>query len=325
TVTMAAATAGLSLLVGAIAIFAMKSGEAEKAERDRVQMMKDNDSASQQMISQYQRQIDLLPKMVNAHNSLKAMIDGGTLSTSKQEQAKRQLEEISKALAMTIGKEGLAQLEAAGFTDEATQIQISALNTLIDKQREARKAVLEDQRSGLQDQMNENIAVIEKTKEKIESLENSLIAGGVEFMKNIFSFKSVDESSNELENLQNKLDSLETKNRELEASISDANVQMQQMTVESVEAQKETDALAGINGKASDTIEELTEKLVEQTKALRESVQASISSVSELNQVADTLSKGQSLSASSVADLILKYPELASQIRKTTDGWIFEG
>lgn len=325
TVTMAATTAGLSLLVGAIAIFAMKSGEAEKAERDRVQMMKDNDSASQQMISQYQRQIDLLPKMVNAHNSLKAMIDGGTLSTSKQEQAKRQLEEISKALAMTIGKEGLAQLEAAGFTDEATQIQISALNTLIDKQREARKAVLEDQRSGLQDQMNENIAVIEKTKEKIESLENSLIAGGVEFMKNIFSFKSVDESSNELENLQNKLDSLETKNRELEASISDANVQMQQMTVESVEAQKETDALAGINGKASDTIEELTEKLVEQTKALRESVQASISSVSELNQVADTLSKGQSLSASSVADLILKYPELASQIRKTTDGWIFEG
>nr|WP_154957430.1 NlpC/P60 family protein [Paenibacillus xylanexedens] len=324
TVTMAAATAGLSLLVGAIAIFAMKSGEAEKAERDRIQMMKDNDSASQQMISQYQRQIDLLPKMVNAHNSLKAMIDGGTLSTSKQEQAKRQLEEISKALAMTIGKEGLAQLEAAGFTDEATQTQIAALNSLIDKQREARKAVLEDQKNGLQNQMNENIAAIEKTKEKIESLENSLIAGGVEFMKNIFSFKSVDESSNQLENLQLKLDSLETKNRELEASLSDANVQMQQMTVESVEAQKETDALAGINGKASDTIEELTEKLVEQTKALRESVQASISSVSELNQVADTLSKGQSLSASAVADLILKYPELASQIRKTTDGWIFE-
>lgn len=325
TVTMAAATAGLSLLVGAIAIFAMKSGEAEKAERDRIQMMKDNDSASQQMISQYQRQIDLLPKMVNAHNSLKAMIDGGTLSTSKQEQAKRQLEEISKALAMTIGKEGLAQLEAAGFTDEATQTQIAALNSLIDKQREARKAVLEDQKNGLQNQMNENIAAIEKTKEKIESLENSLIAGGVEFMKNIFSFKSVDESSNQLENLQLKLDSLETKNRELEASLSDANVQMQQMTVESVEAQKETDALAGINGKASDTIEELTEKLVEQTKALRESVQASISSVSELNQVVDTLSKGQSLSSSAVADLILKYPELASQIRKTTDGWIFEG
>ncbi|MEK3776622.1 NlpC/P60 family protein [Paenibacillus sp. FSL K6-4396] len=325
TVTMAAATAGLSLLVGAIAIFAMKSGEAEKAERDRIQMMKDNDSASQQMISQYQRQIDLLPKMVNAHNSLKAMIDGGTLSTSKQEQAKRQLEEISKALAMTIGKEGLAQLEAAGFTDEATQTQIAALNSLIDKQREARKAVLEDQKNGLLNQMNENITAIEKTKEKIESLENSLIAGGVEFMKNIFSFKSVDESSNQLENLQLKLGSLETKNRELEASLSDANVQMQQMTVESVEAQKESDALAGINGKASDTIEELTEKLVEQTKALRESVQASISSVSELNQVADTLSKGQSLSASAVADLILKYPELASQIRKTTDGWIFEG
>ena len=97
------------------------------------------------------------------------------------------------------------------------------------------------------------------------------------------------------------------------------------VTVAAVEAQKETDALAGINGKASGTIEELTEKLVEQTKALRESVQVSISSVSELNQVTYTLSKGQSLSASAVADLILKYPELAAQIRKTTDGWIFEG
>lgn len=325
TVTMAAATAGLSLLVGAIAIFAMKSGQAEKAERDRIQLLKDNDSASQQMISQYQRQIDLLPKMVKAHNSLKEMIDSGTLSTSKQEQAKRQLDEISKALAMTIGKEGLAQLEAAGFTDEATQKQVANLNLLIDKQREARKAVLEDQRGGLQEQLDENIAAIDKTKEKIETLENSLMAGGLEFLKNVFSFKSVDESSNALENLRIKLGELEAKNRELEASISDTDVQMGQMTIESIEAQKEMDALAGINGKASDTIEELTEKLYEQTEALRESVEANVSSVAELNQASAKIASGESLTAQAVSELILKYPELASQIRKTTDGWTFEG
>lgn len=83
---MAAATAGLSLLIGAVAIFAMKSGEAEKAERDRMQLAKDNDSASQQMISQYQRQIDLLPKMVNAIQFTQKMIDSGTLRANKNRQ-----------------------------------------------------------------------------------------------------------------------------------------------------------------------------------------------------------------------------------------------
>ncbi|MGC5773611.1 NlpC/P60 family protein [Paenibacillus pabuli] len=314
TVTMAAATAGLSLLVGAIAIFAFKSGEADKAERDRLQSLKDNDSASQQMISQYQRQIDLLPKMVNAHNSLKKMIDSGTLSSSKQEQAKRQLEEVSKALAMTIGQEGLAQLEAAGFTDTATKQQIDNLNQLIEKQREARKNVLEDQKNSLGNQLTANVSAIEEAKSKIDAVN-----------KSIASFGSNINRTEQLKTLENELASLEAKNRELQAALSDADVQMGQMTLEALDAQKEMDSLAGINGKVSETIEELTENLVEQTKALRESVQANISSVSELNQVAETLADGQSLSAQAVADLILKYPELASQIRKTTDGWMFEG
>lgn len=314
TVTMAAATAGLSLLVGAIAIFAFKSGEADKAERERIQSLKDNDSASQQMISQYQRQIDLLPKMVNAHNSLKQMIDSGTLSSSKQEQAKRQLEEVSKALTMTIGKEGMAQLEAAGFTDEATKQQIQNLNLLIEKQRESRLNVLEGQKTAMNDQLTANVAAIEDAMSKISAVN-----------KSIESFGSTLNRTEQLKSFENDLASLEAKNRELQASLSDVDVQMGQMTLEALDAQKEMDSLAGLNGKVSETIEELTENLIKQTEALRESVQTSISSVSELNQVAETLADGQSLSASAVADLILKYPELASQIRKTTDGWIFEG
>ncbi|WP_127549669.1 NlpC/P60 family protein [Paenibacillus amylolyticus] len=314
TVTMAAATAGLSLLVGAIAIFAFKSGEADKAERERIQSLKDNDSASQQMISQYQRQIDLLPKMVNAHNSLKQMIDSGTLSSSKQEQAKRQLEEVSKALTMTIGKEGMAQLEAAGFTDEATKQQIQNLNLLIEKQRESRLNVLEGQKTAMKDQLTANVAAIEDAMSKISAVN-----------KSIESFGSTLNRTEQLKSFENDLASLEAKNRELQASLSDVDVQMGQMTLEALDAQKEMDSLAGLNGKVSETIEELTENLIKQTEALRESVQTSISSVSELNQVAETLADGQSLSASAVADLILKYPELASQIRKTTDGWIFEG
>ncbi|MDT0123871.1 NlpC/P60 family protein [Paenibacillus sp. RRE4] len=314
TVTMAAATAGLSLLVGAIALFAFKSGEAEKAERERIQSLKDSDSAGQQMISQYQRQIDLLPKMVKAHSSLKQMIDSGTMSSSKQEQATRQLDEVHKALVMTIGEEGVAQLEAAGYTEEATQKQIDILKGKTSEQIDLRKKNLEDQKKSFEAQMVANEQAIAETQKKIDGVKNSINTIGPSFNRNRL-----------LEELESQMNSLVSKQMELNSSSNETTSQLSEMSLETIEATKANDALAGINGKVSDTIDELKEKLIEQTKILRESVQASISSVSELNQVADTLSKGQSLSASSVAELIMKYPELASQIRKTTDGWIFEG
>ncbi|WP_017687996.1 NlpC/P60 family protein [Paenibacillus sp. PAMC 26794] len=314
TITMAAATAGLSLLVGAIAIFAFKSGEAEKAERERIQSLKDSDSASQQMISQYQRQIDLLPKMVKAHSSLKQMIDSGTMSSSKQEQATRQLDEVHKALVMTIGEEGVAQLEAAGYTEEATQKQIDILKGRTSEQIDLRKKNLEDQKKSFESQLVANEQAIAETQKKIDGVKNSINTIGPSFNRNRI-----------LDELESQMNSLVSKQMELNSSSNETTSQLSEMSLETIEATKANDALAGINGKVSDTIDELKEKLIEQTKILRESVQTSISSVSELNQVADTLSKGQSLSASSVADLIMKYPELASQIRKTTDGWIFEG
>ncbi|WP_315793186.1 NlpC/P60 family protein [Paenibacillus sp. BIC5C1] len=325
TVTMAAATAGLSLLVGAIAVFALSSGKAEKAERDRIQTMKDNDSASQQMVSQYQRQIELLPKMVKAHNSLKQMIESGTLSESKNEQTKRQLEEVSKALTMTIGKEGLARLEAAGYTDQATQKEIDKLNELIKVREKARKAVLDKEEVNLNSQIEENNAAIEKTKEKIESIQNSLAAGGLDVLKNIFSFKSLDESFDSINNLESELSDLETQGLNLTVSMGETREEIQKLAISTGEAKEETDALAGSAGKISDASGEATDSITEQAEALRQVTQASIFAVAELNKTSATLTEGQSLNAQTVADLILKYPELASQIRKTTDGWTFEG
>lgn len=317
TVTMAAATAGLSLLVGAIAIYAFQSGKAEKAERDRVQQMKDQDSASQQMISQYQRQIELLPKLVEGHNSLKKMIDGGTLSSSKKIQTERQLDQINQALIITLGKRGAAELEAAGYTESATQQQIASLNQLIVKEMDLRKATLGDQKDSLSQQLEENIKDIDKTKGKVDKLRDSISAGTWNGVK--------PEAKRSLEQLESQLESLEVKNRELKASIADTDVQMGKLSMESVNAQNEMDALSGSAGKTSQTIEQMTEELKKQTETLKQAVRDSVSSIAELNQTAMKLAKGESLSAQSVADLILKYPQLAAQIRKTTDGWTLEG
>jgi len=325
TVTTAAATAGLSLLIGAVALYAFKSGEAEKADRERQEALKDKDSASQQMISQYQRQIELLPKLVTAHESLSKMIAEGTLSSSKQVQTKRQLDQISQALTMTIGEEGEAQLRAAGYTAAATQKQVDNLNQLIAKQIDYRRSALGDQKSDLAKQLEANNAAIDEAKSKIEALKNSSGERGLEFLKGVFTFKNMDESLHALERFEGNLESLEAEGRKLQASISDTDVQMGQMTIEAINAKAELDALSGASGKVADTLSQVAEDVEEQTEALKKSIDENISAIAELNQASDKVAKNQSFNAQAAAELIMKYPELASEIRKTADGWTFEG
>lgn len=78
---------------------------------------------------------------------------------------------------------------------------------------------------------------------------------------------------------------------------------------------------------ASSSTEELSDEVKSLIKAQEEwasTVKGNSQTVSELNGVLDELAKGQSLNASNATDLINKYPELASAIYKTADGWAFE-
>lgn len=74
-----------------------------------------------------------------------------------------------------------------------------------------------------------------------------------------------------------------------------------------------------------------TEEVTDEVKALikaqdewASTVKGNSQTVSELNGVLNDLAEGQSLNASNATDLINKYPELASAIYKTADGWAFE-
>ncbi|QNR65014.1 phage tail tape measure protein [Paenibacillus peoriae] len=306
TVTTAAATAGLSLLVGAIALVAMNSGKEEKAARDRIQNLKDQDSASQQMVSQYQRQIELLPKLANAHRSLEQSLRLSSGSTEKETQVKKQLEEISKALVITLGKEGAKQLEAAGYTDEAVQVQVAALNKLIEKQNEARKNVLKDQQSQLIEQQKQKINEITEATKELERVKRVI-------NNDLVNWAGVGEFKEDAASLEEKIKSLEQENNKLTLSITEVGVALGQTAVE-------TDQFAGKAGTAAESVRAQEEALAD----LREQIEGNAKSVSDMNTLLSELTSGQSLNASEVADLILKYPDLEAKIYKTADGWKFE-
>ncbi len=314
TVTMAAATAGLTLLAGAIALVIWESGKEEKAARERAQNLKDADSAAQQMISQYQRQIDLLPKLVNAHKSLSDSLKISGTSIERQTQIKKQLEEVTKALIITVGKDGAKQLESANFSEKAVQIQVDALNTLIAKQNEARKNMLTDQQSEINNQLKKNTEELEQTKEKLLKVKDSLASQMGEFFKNVFTGKSLDEASNSVQLLQDEVNGLEKENHKLSASAAEVAVQLGQVAVDAV------DQFAGKSGTAAESAKAQAEALAD----LREQIQGNGTAVSEMNNLLSDLSKGQSLNAAAATDLILKYPQLAAEIYKTSDGWKFE-
>lgn len=311
--TTAAWTAGLTLLAGAIAIFVYQSGKAEKAQREHAQAMKDEDAASQQMVSQLQRQIELLPKLVNAHKSLESSLQTANLSEQKQTLIKKQLDEVSKALVITLGEEGAKQLESAGYTDEAVQIQVKALNALIEKQNEARKNVLADQQTQVNNDIEKNVAEINKAKDKLTNLKNSLLAQTGEFVKNVFTFKGLDDSAKSIKTLEDKIASLTVKNNELRASSADLGVQMSSLILQE-------DQFAGKAGTASESVADQAEVLAD----LREQIEGNGSAISEMNSLLKQMTGEQSLNASAAADLILKYPQLATEIYKTADGWRFE-
>lgn len=306
-------TAGLAVLASAIGIFVYQSGKAEKAQRTHNQEMKDTDAASQQMVSQLQRQIELLPKLVNAHKSLESSLQTANLSEQKQTLIKKQLDEVSKALVITLGEEGAKQLESAGYTDEAVQIQIKALNALIEKQNEARKNVLADQQTQVNNDIEKNVAEINKAKDKLTSLKNSLLAQTGEFVKNVFTFKGLDDSSKSIQTLEDKIASLTVKNNELRASSADLGVQMSSLILQE-------DQFAGKAGTASESVADQAEVLAD----LREQIEGNGSAISEMNSLLKQMTGEQSLNASAAADLILKYPQLATEIYKTADGWRFE-
>ncbi|WP_391573872.1 transglycosylase, partial [Cohnella sp.] len=312
-VTTALVTGGITLLAGVAMAWVYSAGKAEKADRERIQRLKDEETAVQQSISQYERQIDLLPKLVNAHKSLQASLDSGTLSIDKQEKVKKQLNDVSHALKITLGEEGAAQLAAANYTETAVQIQVDALNSLIETRREALRLTLIDQESSLIEQLEQKRAELEKAK--------AILQAATEKAVNV-NPDALDDHSRRLrtslEQSETKVKGLTTEFNNLSLSLEDVKVRMGELGVE--EAMKQFDQLAGSSGKASEGVEDLDEK----TARLKQEINDAESGLSDLNQTLADVAAGKSLNAQKITDLIRRYPDLESKVLRTKDGWIIE-
>jgi len=299
TVAMATATAGLSLLVGVLAIFAFNVGKAEQAERDRAQALKDEDAIIQQKIGQYDRQLELLPKLIDTYKSLQKALDSGTLSADKQIQVKKQLDQVSSALAITLGKEGAEQLRNAKFSDEATQ---KAYEELEDKQKKLREAQSTTY-SNQEEELTKQIQV--KQKELIDAKKELDVA------RMLASNATADNEVGrawliQFDEAQKKVDELTPEVDKLSLSLAEVKTKQAELAFESA------NQLAGSTSNVTEQIDALTESYDGLEKALGDS----LNSISTLASAYQTLQGGESLSLETTLELIDKYPQFAKYLNE---------
>ncbi|MCU6797995.1 transglycosylase [Paenibacillus sp. WQ 127069] len=244
-VTMGLATAGLSILAGIAMVWVYNSGQVEKAERETAQAMKDTMSTQQQMISQMQRQEEFVPKLVDAHNKLQAQYDkltesakSDTEASKKQIEIKGQLEKVSQALSATVKAEGLAQLQAAGYTAQAVKIQV-------DKIKEAREQL---RLSNVQMAKSERDEIAKQMKAKAEQVsgDQEELSGWAGSSKlNPFRSRGIAVNKEQVEAGIKEVSKLEQKLLEKNAAIAE------------MESQPLIDKLAGEEGKRQREIEDI--------------------------------------------------------------------
>ncbi len=238
----ALATGGITLLTGVIATSIFMLGSAEKKERDLEQARKDNISVNQQLISQYQRQEEFLPKLVDAHNQLQKQYDNlteaaktDTNAAEKQIDIKGQLDKVSQALTITLGREGAAQLEAAGYTVEAVNKQLDVLRKLKSEKNDLVLGDLKTSESGYKSDLDSKDKRIKEIEEQTKMLNDSLGSVQAQFQGSIYG---------EINVLKKEKDKLLKEKEDVEKSLIDTRIQITEMGVESA-----YDALAGQKSK----------------------------------------------------------------------------
>ncbi|OPX93303.1 MAG: Phage-related minor tail protein [Pelotomaculum sp. PtaB.Bin104] len=133
--TTALATAGVSLLLGALAMYVYKAGEGEKSQLELSKAFQDDIAIGQQKISQYQQEADYLTQMSGYHKNLQQQIESGTLTEEQADKVKKTLTATEEGLKIVIGEEAMERLKAAGFTEDAINQEKGAFNSKMEAER----------------------------------------------------------------------------------------------------------------------------------------------------------------------------------------------
>lgn len=104
----------------------------------------------------------------------------------------------------------------------------------------------------------------------------------------------------------------------------EANSRLATAAADSADSMESYSDSADAAGSATEEVSEEVKALIKAQEEWASTVKGNSQTVAELNGLLNELAEGQSLNASNATDLIHKYPELASAIYKTADGWAFE-
>lgn len=168
--TNAIATAGLSLLLGAVGLWIYNAGEANKKQQDLNQSIEEQTAKHLQTISTYKDEINFLDKMSHYYDMIKQKIDSGNLSAQEEAEMKNHLIAVEDSLRIALGDEAYARLKAANFTKQAVDQEKQAINTKTEAEINALNRTIEIQKKQTEAVINGALQRIETLKKETSAL-----------------------------------------------------------------------------------------------------------------------------------------------------------
>lgn len=173
-----AATGGLNLIAAAVAaaalgtyLYAESLGEAEQAERKKLEAAKDDIAINNQKVEMIKQQTEFIAALMSSHKKLTEQIDSGTLSTEKTIMAKENLAKTEEELAKLIGEEGIANLKAANWSEDACNKERIAHGKKAD-------SIRADIKKAKKDQIDYTQTQIQNTRDRIDMMKSEVAAWG---------------------------------------------------------------------------------------------------------------------------------------------------
>lgn len=166
------ATAGISIILGVLAAWAVNAGESARAQHELNQKAQDYVPISLQKQQQWRQESEFLQEMAKQHDILKQRMEAGNLTEKELQVAKKDSTAVSEAVKIALGQEAVARLDGAGWTEDAVNQEISVLT---EKMRQEREATL----NTIKQQSAQTEGVISNANARIEALrqEGAAITG----------------------------------------------------------------------------------------------------------------------------------------------------
>ncbi|MEK3699359.1 phage tail tape measure protein [Paenibacillus sp. FSL R10-2199] len=268
-------------------------------------------------------------ELVARYDELKAIVDDNTRSDKEVYAAKSELINVMDRLSATMP--GLvSQWDELG---KAKELDIEIIEEWKNRYSESIRIVEQanldaamKRKSSLEAEMKSTNDAINNASERDLSIVDKAMGKTVQTLREAWGREMINLGT-ELSQEEQKILASQKALDALNGVTSDGAAANSRLATAAADSADSMESFADSADTASAATEEVSDEVKTLIKAQEEwesTVKGNSQTVSELNGVLHDLAEGQSLNASNATDLINKYPELASAIYKTADGWAFE-